>query len=155
MNLTLFGAIALFAFVSDTSAQLGPAPAEITNLFAPPAAASGWLIGQESSKNAVNVAVNNAISKVNVTELPPELQQELQQALVDAEFGLASCDDLLLSPWSIWRYKICKFQELAKLKLKIQEIKLKAQAYVTSTTTPATTSTFQTTATAQSSSVAA
>lgn len=74
-------------------------------------------------------------------------------ALAEAELGLASCDDLLLS-WNVWRYKICKFQELAKLKFKIQEIKLKAQAYATSTTTQATT-TFQSTSAAQSSSVAA
>lgn len=74
MNLTLFSAFALFAFVSDATAQFGPAGAGISNPFMPPAAASGWLIGQESSKNAVDVAVNSAISKVNVTELPPELQ---------------------------------------------------------------------------------
>lgn len=78
MNLTLFGAFALFAFISDASAQLGPTQ----NLFAPPAAASGWLIGQESSKNAVNVAVNNAISKVNVTELPAELQVYFKLGLI-------------------------------------------------------------------------
>lgn len=75
-------------------------------------------------------------------------------ALAEAELGLASCDDLLLS-WNVWRYKICKFQELAKLKLKIQEIKLKAQAYATSTTTTQATTTFQSTSAAQSNSVAA
>lgn len=72
MNLTLFGAIALVAFVSDASAQF--APSGITNLFASPAASSGWAIGQESSKNAINVAVNNVIAKANSTELPFELQ---------------------------------------------------------------------------------
>lgn len=72
MNLTFFGAIALFAFVSDTNAQFGPAG--IGALFAPPAAASGFLVGQDQSKNGVDFAVNNAILKLNTTELPPELQ---------------------------------------------------------------------------------
>lgn len=71
MNLTLFGAIALFAFVSNTSAQFGPAG--FGALFAPPAA-SGYLAGQDASKNAVDFAINNAITKLNTTELPPELQ---------------------------------------------------------------------------------
>lgn len=75
MNLTLFGAFAFMAFVSDTSAQFGgPAGAGFASLFAPPAAASGWMIGQESSKNAVDLAINSAITKANATDLPPELQ---------------------------------------------------------------------------------
>lgn len=73
MNLTLFGAIAFMAFVSDTSAQFG-GPGGFANLFAPPAAASGWMVGQESSKNAVDLAINSAITKANATDLPPELQ---------------------------------------------------------------------------------
>lgn len=72
MNLTLFGAFTLIAFVSDASAQFGPSG--FGSLFAPPAASAGWLAGQDASKNAVDFAVNSAISKVNVTELPPELQ---------------------------------------------------------------------------------
>lgn len=72
MNLTLFGAFTLIAFVSDASAQFGPSG--FGALFAPPEAKSGWLAGQESSKNAANVALNSVISKVNVTDLPLELQ---------------------------------------------------------------------------------
>lgn len=72
MNLTLVGAFTLIAFVSDATAQFGPSG--IGALFAPPAAQSGWLAGQESSKNAVDIAVNSVISKVNVTDFPPELQ---------------------------------------------------------------------------------
>lgn len=59
-----------------------------------------------------------------------------------------ACDELLLG-WNVWRYKICKFQVLAKLRQRIYEIKLLAAAYATSTT-PAS-STFQSDATAQSS----
>lgn len=74
MNLTLFSAFALIAFVSDATAQMG-GPGGFGGLaFAPPAAAAGWMAGQEASKNAVDVAINSAISKVNVTELPQELQ---------------------------------------------------------------------------------
>lgn len=84
MNLTLFGAISLIAFVSDSSAQLGAAQLGISNFVAPVSGSSGWLIGQESSKNAVNLAINNAISKVNVTELPQELQVHLIWNLICA-----------------------------------------------------------------------
>lgn len=94
MNLTLFGTIALMAFVSDSSAEFGggfggpgafggsagfggPA-AGFGGMFAPPAAAAGRMAGQEASKNAVDLAVNSAMSKVNITELPPELQVKLQ-----------------------------------------------------------------------------
>lgn len=91
MNLTLFGAIALMAFVSDSNggaigggfggpAQFGGGPAGFGGpggfggMFAPPAAAAGKMAGQEASKNAVDLAVNSAMSKVNITELPQELQ---------------------------------------------------------------------------------
>lgn len=85
MNLTLFGAIALMAFVSDSNGQFGvgggfggPAnfggPASFGGMFAPPAATAGRMAGQEASKNAVDLAVNSAMSKVNITELPQELQ---------------------------------------------------------------------------------
>lgn len=91
MNLTLFGAIALMAFVSDGNAQFGGAagggfggpaafggfggPGGFGGMFGPPpAAAAAKMAGQEASKNAVDLAVSSALSKVNVTELPPELQ---------------------------------------------------------------------------------
>lgn len=91
MNLTLFGAIALMAFVSDSNGEFGGAagfgapagfggpggfggPAGFAGMFAPPAATAGKMAGQEASKNAVDLAVNSAMTKVNVTELPPELQ---------------------------------------------------------------------------------
>lgn len=73
MNLTLVASIALIAFASDSNAQFGPSP--FANFFSQQAATNpGWLIGQESSKNAVNIAINNALSNLNVTALPPELQ---------------------------------------------------------------------------------
>lgn len=78
------------------------------------------------------------------------MQEELQQALLDTEFGLIACDDFLTS-WNIWRYKVCKFSELGRLKLKIQEIKLKASA-LEATEAP---STFQSDASSQSSASAA
>lgn len=73
MNLTLFGAIALVVFVSDSNGQMG-GPAGFAAMFAPPAAANGWMIGQEASKNAVNIAITSAMAKVDVAELPTELQ---------------------------------------------------------------------------------
>lgn len=97
MNLTLFGAFALMAFVSDSNGQFGAAAGAgmpgfggpmnfggMGGMFGPPAAATaGKMAGQEASKNAVDLAMNNAMSKVNVTELPPELQ-----VTVDLEFFL-------------------------------------------------------------------
>lgn len=94
MNFTLFGAIALMAFVSDSNGQFGGAggggfggpaafggqggfggPGGFGGMFGPPpAAAAGRMAGQEASKNAVDLAVNSAMSKVNITELPQELQ---------------------------------------------------------------------------------
>lgn len=85
MNFTIFGAIALMAFVSDSNAEFGaggfggPAafggPGGFGGMFGPPpAAAAGKMAGQEASKNAVDLAVNSAMSKVNITELPLELQ---------------------------------------------------------------------------------
>lgn len=76
----------------------------------------------------------------------------MQEALLDTEYGLAACDELLLG-WQVWRYKICKFQELGRMKLKIQEIQLKAAAYATSTTQVS--STFQSDTSTQSSASAA
>lgn len=100
MNLTLFGAIALMAFVSDSNGAGGggafggpggfggfggPAafggaggfggPSGFGGMFGPPpAAAAAKMAGQEASKNAVDLAVNSALAKVNITELPAELQ---------------------------------------------------------------------------------
>lgn len=54
-------------------------------------------------------------------------QEELEQILTDAKLGLAACDDLLTTS-TVWRYKICKFQELAKFKGRLAELKLKAAA---------------------------
>lgn len=47
--------------------------------------------------------------------------------LNDAAIALGACDDLLLTS-TVWRYKICKFQELAKIKARLLELKLKAAA---------------------------
>lgn len=55
------------------------------------------------------------------------MQEELQQILDDAKVALAACDDLLTTS-TVWRYKICKFQELAKIKTRLFELKLKAAA---------------------------
>lgn len=87
MNLTLFGAIALMAFVSDSNGQFGAGfsggggspmgfggPGGFAAMFAPPKATAAQMAGQEASKNAMDMALNSALSKVNVTELPPELQ---------------------------------------------------------------------------------
>lgn len=89
MNLTLFGAIALMAFVSDSNGQFGAGfgggggggapfgfggPGGFAGMFAPPEAAAARMAGQEASKNAIDLAVNSAMTKVNVTELSPELQ---------------------------------------------------------------------------------
>lgn len=90
MNLTIFGAIALMAFVSDSSGEFGASfgggspfgfggggfggPSGFASMFAPPEATAARMAGQEASKNAIDVAVNSALAKVNVTELPPELQ---------------------------------------------------------------------------------
>lgn len=95
MNYSIFGALALFAFVTESKGQIGapfggqfggafggqmagPFGGQMGSpfgaMFIPPAASAGWMAAQESSKNAVNIAVNSAISKVNVTELSPELQ---------------------------------------------------------------------------------
>lgn len=59
----------------------------------------------------------------------------MQAAITEAELELLECDSYLLSIWNVWRFKICKFQALAKLRLKIEEIKLKAQLNSTSTST--------------------
>lgn len=152
MNLPLFSVIAFLVFVSDTNGQFGP-----FSFFGPPAGVpNGWMIGQEASKNAVNTAVNSALAKANTQEFSPELevnkfekkkhlwnfylficihpQSELLLALAEIELALAACDELLLTS-GVWRYKICKFQEISKLKAKIQELKLKqAAAAATSTT---------------------
>lgn len=45
----------------------------------------------------------------------------------DAAIAFGACDDLLLTS-TVWRYKICKFQELAKIKTRLFELKLKAAA---------------------------
>lgn len=45
----------------------------------------------------------------------------------DAKVSLAACDDLLTTS-TVWRYKICKFQELSKIKARLFELKLKAAA---------------------------
>lgn len=87
MNLTLFGAIALMAFVSDSNGQFGVGfgggggapmgfggPGGFAAMFAPPEATAARMAGQEASKNAMDMAVSSAMSKVNVTELSPELQ---------------------------------------------------------------------------------
>lgn len=105
----------------------------------------GALIGQEASINAVSIAINSALAKTDPTTLPPELQvkiyinilliishnfnlqEEFQQILVNAELSLAACDDLLVTA-PIWRYKICKFQELAKIRAQINQLKIKAAA---------------------------
>lgn len=74
-------------------------------------------------------------------------QEELQQAMLDTEYGLVQCDQLL-EMWNFWRFKICRIQELVRFKIKVQEIKLKASA-ATTTQEPATSSsTFQSTANA-------
>lgn len=82
-NFTIFGVIALVALVTDINGQLGGGAGpgfgaaamgpSAFGMFAPPAA-SGWMMGQEASKNAVNFAVNSAIAKVDASVLPPELQ---------------------------------------------------------------------------------
>lgn len=76
MNFTLFGVITLVAFVTDSTAQFGGfgGPGGFAGMFAPPAATNGMMVGQEASKNAVNFAVTSAISKVDATDLSPELQ---------------------------------------------------------------------------------
>lgn len=108
---------------------------------------AGWTFGQEASKNAVSLAVNSALSKADASTLPPELQviaifetsisiyllitmhrqEELQNLLEEAEVSLAACDDLLLTA-PVWRYKICKFQTLSKIKTQLLELKIKAAA---------------------------
>lgn len=118
---------------------------------------AGWLIGQEASVSAVSIAVNSALAKTDPATLPPELQvsvfqqaldlfsqvlrfqEELQQILVNAQVALAACDELLLTA-PVWRYKICKFQELAKIQGQILQLKIKAAAAAaaaTSTPSPA------------------
>lgn len=86
MNLTLFGAIALVAFVGDTSAQFGM-PA-FANFFGPPVASPGWMIGQEASKNAVNTAVNSAVAKADTKDLPPELEVNISWTFFVTETNL-------------------------------------------------------------------
>lgn len=78
----------------------------------------------------------------------------MELALAESQLGLAACDELLLS-WNVWRFKICKFQELSKLKFKVQEIKLKAQALASTSTTTQATTAFQSPATSESGAVAA
>lgn len=70
--------------------------------------------------------------------------------MLDTEYGLEQCDQLLVEMWNFWRFKICRVQELVRFKIKVQEIKLKASALAASTTqAPATaSSTFQSTANA-------
>lgn len=63
------------------------------------------------------------------------LQEDLQNILSDATVALGACDDLLLTS-TVWRYKICKFQELAKIKTRLLELKLKA-ATATAASVPA------------------
>lgn len=121
-----------------------------------PPASPGWLIGQGASINAVSLAVNGALAaNSDGSTLPPELQvihfiyqsqlsaiesmmcdisflfirlqQELQKILDDSSIALSACDDLLLTS-TVWRYKICKFQELTKIKARLLELKLKAAA---------------------------
>lgn len=66
------------------------------------------------------------------------MQQQLQTAITSAELGLAACDNWLLT-WNVWRYKICRYQVLSQLRLKIQEIRISAALYATSTPSPTTT----------------
>lgn len=113
---------------------------------------AGWLIGQEASKNAVSFAISSSLAKNDPSALPPELQvrqnrdicapakilnfslspikrmqEELQQVVLNGEVALAACDDFLLTS-TFWRYKVCKFQELNKIRLQIQQLKIKAAA---------------------------
>lgn len=73
MNFTLIGTIALMAFITDSTAQFGFAGFGV----GPPITTAGWpgaAFGQEASKNAANFVANNAITKANSSDLPPELQ---------------------------------------------------------------------------------
>lgn len=65
-----------------------------------------------------------------------DFQEDLQLALAETQAAMSACDDLLLTS-TVWRYKICKFQAIAQLKLKIQDLKLQAAALSTTTTTTA------------------
>lgn len=69
----------------------------------------------------------------------PLFQDELVLALAETEAALAECDTFLTT--TVWRYKVCKFHAISQLRLKIQELKIKA-AILARTTTPAP-STFQ------------
>lgn len=129
------------AFVAIAMACLAISEAQV-----PGGPGAGILIGQEASINAVSIAINSALAKTDPTTLPPELQvtitlsipfififdlflsqEELQGILASAELSLAACDDLLLTA-PVWRYKICKFQELAKIRAQITQLKIKAAA---------------------------
>lgn len=76
--------------------------------------------------------------------------------MLDTEYGLLQCDQFM-EFWNFWRAKICRIQEMVRFKIKIQEIKLKAASLAASTTqAPATSSsTFQSTANAQTTAGAA
>lgn len=56
--------------------------------------------------------------------------------MAETQLALEACDDLLLTS-SVWRYKVCKFHAISQLRLKIQELKLKAAAAALAATTPA------------------
>lgn len=141
-------AMFVVAVVCVSNAQLAPG---VGGIGGPPAS-PGWLIGQGASINAVSLAVNGALAaNSDGSTLPPELQvcnktttffesncnvcfvfrcifqEELQTVLDDAATALGACDDLLLTS-TVWRYKICKFQELSKIKARLLELKLKAAA---------------------------
>lgn len=64
--------------------------------------------------------------------------------MLDTEYGLLQCDQFL-EFWNFWRNKICRIQELVRLKIKIQEIKLKASSLAATTTPASTTSSTSTT----------
>lgn len=50
----------------------------------------------------------------------------------ESKLAMAACDDLLTTS-TVWRYKICKFQELSKAKARLTELKMKAAAAASST----------------------
>lgn len=56
--------------------------------------------------------------------------------IAETQLALAECDNLLLTA-TVWRYKVCKFHAISQMRLKIQELKLKAAAAALTATTPA------------------
>lgn len=69
--------------------------------------------------------------------------------MLDTEYGLVQCEQFM-EFWNFWRAKICRVQEMVRLKMKVQEIQLKASSLAAASTQASTSSTFQSSGNANS-----